>query len=142
SLDSAHQLAIKVASAIGRTFDVDLLLAVYPHAIDAAQLDHLFRELVRTGLVERAGPRGRYAFRHVIIQDETHGMIADEKLAPLHRHIASALEARHRDNLEPHYAELADHLERAHDAVAAIAYRLRAARVALARFANHDALGQ
>lgn len=142
TLDSTHQLAVRVASAIGRTFEVDMLSNIYPFQADVARLGPILEHLVGVGILEPTiGPEGMaYSFRHILIQEVTYELLPFEKRVPLHRAIAQFIEERHRVDLEPHYAELASHWERAGVTEQAIGYREQAAMVAIRRYANHDAL--
>lgn len=139
SLEPAQQLALKVASAIGRGFDEETLRAVYPVEGDKDRLPQILAALVEAGLLEGAGP-GAYAFRHVLIRDVTHELVVHEKREELHRQIADWLESRHAADLQEHFAALAEHLEEGARPERAIQYRGAAAAAALRRYANHDAL--
>lgn len=141
TLDARQQLALKVASAIGRVFDLETLAHVHPVAADRPRLRQILEALVDAGLLERRGePGGSYAFRHVIIRDVTHELVVHEKRAELHRRIAAHIEQRHAGDLAEHVARLAEHLEVGGRPQEAIAYRFQAAQAALRRYANHDAL--
>jgi class 3 adenylate cyclase len=142
TLDSTHQLAVRVASAIGRTFEVNMLGSIYPFRSDVPRLGSILEHLVGVGILEPAlGPEGTaYAFRHILIQEVIYELLTFEKRAPLHRSIAHFIEDRHRADIEPYLAELASHWERADELEKAIAYRERAAMAAIGRYANHDAL--
>lgn len=142
TLAAPPQLALKVASAIGRVFDLETLAHVHPVAADRPLLRQMLEALVDAGLLERRGSEagGSYAFRHVIIRDVTHELVVHEKRAELHRRIAAYIEQRHAGDLDEHVARLAEHLEVGGRPQEAIAYRFRAAQAALRRYANHDAL--
>jgi adenylate cyclase len=142
TLDSTHQLAVRVASAIGRTFEVDMLASIYPFQSDVPRLGPILEHLVGVGILEPGtGAEGTcYAFRHILIQEVIYELLTFEKRVPLHRAIAQFIEHHHQTDIEPHLAELASHWERADESDKAIAYRDRAAMVAIGRYANHDAL--
>ena len=142
SLQQAEQFAAKVASAIGRVFDIEALRAVHPVAADLTGLDTMLERLAAAGilLIEPESPSGTYAFRHGLIQEATYDLLSFGHRRLFHRRIAEFLERRHVDELPPHFAELAEHWERAEDQERTIDYRLRAASLALRRYANDDAL--
>src|SRR5262249_53524826 len=81
-----------------------------------------------------------YAFRHTLIQGVTYDLLTYAQRRPLHQRIARYLEETYGDALEPHYAALGDHWERAEVPDAAIFYRISAADIAVQRYANDDAL--
>jgi class 3 adenylate cyclase len=141
-LPADRQLAIKVASAVGRVFDVDTLREVHPLADAHASLDERLDRLADAGLLVRASEGGRpaFAFRHGIIQAVTYELLPYAQRRPLHRRIALHLEVKHRDALAPHFATLADHWERAAEAARAIPFRIGAADMAAQRYANHEAI--
>lgn len=140
-LDSAQQLVLKVASAIGRVFDSDTLEHVIPFGAEKARLPEILASLVAAGLLEgRGSDNAVHAFRHVIVRDVTHDLLVHEKRVELHRQIAARIEQRHGNDLGDRLAELAVHLEEGARPDAAIHYRGLAAEAALRRHANHDAL--
>lgn len=142
TLDSTHQLAVRVASAIGRTFEVNMLVSIYPFQSDIPRLGAILEHLVGVGILEPAliAEGTAYAFRHILIQEVIYELLTFDQRVPLHRAIAQFIEQRHQAGIEPHLAELASHWERADELEKAIAYRERAAMVAIDRYANHDAL--
>jgi class 3 adenylate cyclase len=142
TLDSAQQLVIKVASAIGRVFDLVTLRCIYPFGAERERLPGILGSLVDSGLLQRQGPSEAeaYAFRHVIIRDVTHALLVHEKREELHRQVAASLEERYGGELDDHFAALAEHLEEGRRPERAIVYRGLAAEAALRRHANHDAL--
>jgi adenylate cyclase len=142
SLDSTHQLTVRVASAIGRTFEVNMLSSIYPFQSDLPRLGSILEHLVGVGILEPAFVQDgtAYAFRHILIQEVIYELLTFEKRVPLHQAIALFIEQHHEADIEPHFAELASHWERADGLEKAIGYRERAAMVAVGRYANHDAL--
>ena len=141
-LPPERQLAIKVASVVGRVFDVEAVREAYPLEGGGASLEDTFGRLVDAGLLSRHGePTGpAFAFRHGIIQGVTYDLLPYGQRRPLHRKVALHLEAKHKEALAPHYVTLADHWERAAEADRAIPFRIGAAEMAAQRYANDDAL--
>jgi adenylate cyclase len=147
-LTPAQQVTAKVASVIGRAVSADVVRALYPFPSEAGQLESMLKDLVAAAIL---GPVSEadldadpdvavYAFHHAIIQEVTYDLLTLSQRRPLHRQLAEYIEHRHGDQLGPHFAELAEHWERAADFEAAIRYRQRAAGFAIERSANHDAL--
>lgn len=141
-LEAPQRLAAKVASVIGRRFDLETLRHIHPIASEATRLEGVLADLVRGGiLAPEAGSEGAaYAFAHVIIREVTHDSLTYEKREALHRRVATFIEQRHRENLEPYFAQLADHFEQGAEGARAVEYRELAAAAALRRYANHDSL--
>ena len=140
-LSQTDQLALKVASVIGRVFDVEALREIFPVPTEPGNLDASMRGLVHAGFLATAdGNAGSaYAFRHVITQETTYDLLSFAQRRPLHRQVAESIERRHAA-LQPHFAELAHHWERASDTGKALDYRLQAASLAIRGYANDDAL--
>jgi DNA-binding SARP family transcriptional activator/tetratricopeptide (TPR) repeat protein len=119
--------ALRLASVIGREFDVDLV-----ERIGQFEQDELFAaldEAAATRLVsEVPGTRGRLRFSHMLIRDVLYDDLSTTRRRRLHRETAEALEALHARNLEPHLAELAHHYVEAGAAEAekAVRYGARA----------------
>jgi AAA ATPase domain len=137
-LRQADQLAVKVASVIGRSFDVATLHEVYPIRAELAALTASAGRLSAAGILTPAG--AMFAFCHVIIQETTYDLLSYAQRRPLHRAIAERIEQRHQATLTQHFTELSHHWEHAEEPEKALRYRLLAANLALQRYANHDAL--
>jgi adenylate cyclase len=143
ALRQTEQLVVKVASVVGRLFDLQTLREVHPIPADIPHLEASLDRLVDSGILLEQTPTtfGRaYAFRHVLIQEATYELLSYHQRRGLHRDIANFLERHHTNDLQPHYAQLADHWERAEDPKKTIDFRLRAADAALQRYANDDVL--
>ena len=141
-LSQADQLVAKVASVIGRVFEMDVLRAIYPEPTDARSLEASVRRLATAGILssESTGDSSPHAFRHVIIQEATYELLSFAQRRRLHGRLVEFIEERYSDSLEAHYAELAHHCEHAGDAAKAVDFRLLAASLAIRRYANDDAL--
>ena len=113
-LDAGAQFVLRIASVIGRTFDADLLTAVYPIADDREEVTRHLLVLEERGLIRREeGASGEVlAFRHAITRDVAYESILYSQRRHLHRAVAAELEASYEDHrgLDP---ILAHHWERA-----------------------------
>lgn len=139
-LDAIHQVAVKVASVLGRTFQIDILRKVLPFTLEAPALAVMLDHLAKVGILDFAGEGALCAFRHILIQEATYELLTFDQRQPLHRRIAAYMEEHYAHDLEPHYAEVADHCERAGQFNKAVEYWRKAAQVALSRYANYEAL--
>lgn len=89
------KMTIKVASVIGRTFELDLLAQAHPALPTAPVLDQeiemlLARDFAR---VEAPAPQRRYLFKHNITQEVVYRTLLDDQRHELHWTVAQSLEA-------------------------------------------------
>lgn len=82
----------------------------------------------------------RYRFLHALYQKVLYERVPAARRARLHRQIAESMEALHGAQAPDAAAELALHFERGHDHRRAIGYLEQAARNALRRSANREAI--
>lgn len=141
-LGQADQLVAKVASVVGRVFEMDTLRAIYPLPTEARSLETSVRRLALAGILEPAsgGDSAAHAFRHVIIQEATYELLSYAQRRSIHLRLVEQIERRRAEALEPHYSELAHHCEHAGETSRAVEFRLSAANLAVLRSANDDAL--
>lgn len=149
-LAPSPQLALKVASVIGRVFFLDTLRDVFPVESERRQLSGFVTTLAQLGLtpVETPEPKPSYIFKHAITHEVAYNLMLYEQRRQLHRAVAEWYEAHHHDDLAPFYALLAHHWSTALGAVEqadpaalrkAIDYLGRAGGQALANSANLEA---
>jgi len=132
--ESARQVAA-LASALGRDFDLDLL--VDAGDLDADDVVPLVDELWRRGIIE---PRGRrYDFTHDLLREATYDEVTPAQRWLLHRRLARALEQRSAGSAEEGAAELAEQYDRSGQPDRALPFYDRAARAATRVFAHQDA---
>ncbi|MCB0112744.1 MAG: tetratricopeptide repeat protein [Caldilineaceae bacterium] len=142
-LAAPTKLTLKVASVVGRVFDVELLTRVHPLGVDEptllAQLETLNRrDFAR---VERPQPRLSYIFKHNITQEVVYRTLLESQQQALHLAIADQLEQLQPDAIE----QLAFHYRHANLALAqvrgkALDYLGQAGDRARRRYANETAL--
>ncbi|MDQ2688341.1 MAG: AAA family ATPase, partial [Armatimonadota bacterium] len=89
-LSPQQQLILKVASVIGRSFDLRTLRAIYPVPSDLPRLAEELDVLAGLDLtsLEADGPERRYAFKHAITQDVAYRLMLFVQRQPLHQAIA------------------------------------------------------
>src|SRR5204863_236891 len=118
---------LRVASIIGRVFDVSLLAEVEGQEIEAAEERLLVA--ARAGLLS-ADQKGVFTFSHDKIRETLYAEVSTSRRQRLHGAIGRALEAR--DNAKSSYrlAELAFHFARSNDRERGATYSLRAAEQA------------
>jgi len=139
----AHAL-LATASAVGLSFDPDLVAAVLETAPEAAarQCD----QATAAGLLQPGTESpGSYRFRHALIRETFYAELAPQARAQAHRRIAAVLEAEPWRGRSSH-AELAHHFLRGaaaggQDAARAVTYAGLAGEDALNALAYEEAAG-
>ncbi|MEE8370359.1 MAG: adenylate/guanylate cyclase domain-containing protein, partial [Dehalococcoidia bacterium] len=95
-------------------------------------------------IAEKQGAVEEYSFTHALIRETLYEELRTARRLRLHRQIGEVLEELHRDNMEPHLAELAHHFSESvqgGDVDKAIDYATRAGGRATALTAYEDAAG-
>jgi len=141
-LDPSHQLALKVAAVIGRSFEHQLLRDVYPIEEERGGLRQMLDTLTRPRLIEeeQADPALAYLFRHVVIREVAYGLASFAQRRQLHAEIARSLESESASEIAGNLPLLAHHWQMAEEPGPAITYLRRAGEQALHRGAGHEAL--
>ena len=137
-----EQLALKVASVLGRGFLARGLHDLFPVADERHRVPALLDALTRLELTaeEAPEPDARYAFRHAITREVAYNLMLFQQRRALHEAAAEWYERTYAGDLGPYHALLAHHRVRAIEAVAqpdealvdkALAALLQAGRQAL-----------
>jgi adenylate cyclase len=146
-LSAPQQLALKVASAIGRIFAYQLLSEIHPVREDIPQLmDNLLSKVDLTPL-ETPEPDLTYMFKHIITQEVSYNLMLFQQRRGLHQAIAEWYETKHGDDLPGYYSTLAYHWNKVAEGPdadpatidKAIDYLVKAANQAMQNFANMEA---
>jgi predicted ATPase len=130
------------AAAIGREFAYELLAAITERC--EGELVNGLDQLVASGLVQQRGmpPAASYTFKHALIQDAAYSTLLRTKRKALHARIAEAYDQRFHDIVDTKPELMAHHLAQAGLTQRSIDFRLKAARVAIARGAAAEAAAQ
>jgi predicted ATPase/class 3 adenylate cyclase len=149
-LTPPQQLALKVASVIGRVFAFRILREVHPIKGDKPALPVYFETLERLDLtsLESPEPELAYIFKHVITQEVAYNLMAFSQRRQLHQAVAEWYERAHSGELAPFFTILAHHWrivaedQRADPAIVskAIEYLHKAGEQAVHRSANVEAI--
>ena len=129
----------QIAACIGRDFDYDLLAAASGMPEDGVRfaLEALrHAELV----IARGLPGERYSFKHALVRDTAYAGLLKSRRVQLHAAIARAIEWSFAHLVETEPETLAHHLSEAGLPEKAAGYWLRAGKIAVARFANIEAI--
>ena len=136
-LTPAERALLEAASVCGIEFRLATVARVLQG--DVAALGASCVELVRRQRwLTDAG--GGYAFRHALYREVLYNQIGPLARAELHRKVAAALERERADGAEVSAAELASHLELAHQYIPAVRYYAEAAESALLQFSPSETI--
>ncbi|HKD85614.1 MAG TPA: AAA family ATPase [Terriglobales bacterium] len=138
-LSPSHQMLVKVASVIGRSFSLPTLHAVHPAEGEKARLPQLLAELESHRIVLPIAAE-EYEFRHPLIQEVVYGSIPVALRRQLHQATAECYEHTHERNVESYAPLLAQHWTAAAVAPKAVHYSALAGEQALRNFAILEAV--
>jgi len=115
ALPPQTQLAVKVASIIGRIFAFQVLRDIYPVETDRDRLDDYLGIATRLDIthLDTPEPHLAYIFKHIITQEVAYNLLLFTQRHQLHRAVAGWYERTHAGNLSPYYALLAYHWSKA-----------------------------
>jgi tetratricopeptide (TPR) repeat protein len=129
----------QIAACIGRDFDYDLLAAA--SGMPEGGLRSSLEALRRAELIIARGLAGeRYSFRHALVRDAAYAGLLRSRRVQLHAAIAHAIEQSFAHVVDAEPETLAYHLTEARLPEKAAGYWLRAGKIAVARFANIEAI--
>jgi class 3 adenylate cyclase len=141
-LGPQQQLALKVASVIGRVFAYRLLRDVHPIENDRSQLGDYLHHLEQLEItqLETPEPELAYVFKHIVIQEVAYNLMAFAQRRQLHQAIAVWHEQTYQADLAPYYPLLAHHYQQAGQEAQSARYYGLAGEEALHHYANHEAV--
>ena len=129
----------QIAACIGRDFDYELLAAASGMPEDG--LRSALEALRHAELVIARGLAGeQYSFKHALVRDAAYAGLLKSRRAQLHAAIAHAIERSFAHVVEAEPETLAYHLTEAGLPEQAAGYWLRAGKIAVARYANIEAI--
>jgi tetratricopeptide (TPR) repeat protein len=137
-LSEEHKLTLKVASVIGRIFDVDVLAQVHPARPARDVLLNQIRIVEARDFtrLEMPLPRLTYIFKHSVTQEVAYGTLLDSQRQELHCAVGDALE-----ELQPEAVEqMAYHYSHSGVRDKTLFYLDKAARKTQREYANETAL--
>lgn len=136
SLDRQALELLRVASVVGRDFNLELLVEVLGSETDPMQA---IERLVTAGLIQQTGAMpGGYRFKHALTQEVTYDSLLEHQRRSLHELVGYAMERTHAGRIDEQAELLAHHFSRAETWAFAVRYGRRAANRAsgLSQFAD------
>lgn len=137
----AREIA-QVASCIGRECDYDILSSVVGKA--PSQLDDALAKLSKSEIIFQRGepPQSSYSFKHALVQEAARESLLNSRKRQIHLQIANYLETQRQEFAEARPEVMAHHFTEAQIYEKAVAYRQKAANLALASSGNLEAIGE
>jgi class 3 adenylate cyclase/DNA-binding response OmpR family regulator/predicted ATPase len=131
----------QIGAAIGREFSYRLLAAIAP--VSGPSLQTALAHLAASDLIFVRGepPDSTYIFKHALVQDAAYATMVRNKCQQLHSRIADALTQGFPETVETQPELMAHHLAQAGLTERAVDYFRKAARRAIERSANAEAIG-
>jgi class 3 adenylate cyclase/tetratricopeptide (TPR) repeat protein len=141
-LTPSQQLTLKVASVIGRAFELETLRSVHPIESDKRHLNQYLTGLARLDITQLEAPEPdlTYIFKHIITQEVAYNMMLYSQRRELHKAVATWYENSYTQELSPYYSLLAFHWRMANEPAKAINYLEKAGEQALRSYANEEAV--
>ena len=141
-LPPSHQLALKAASVIGRTFAVRAVRDVYPLDSDKPQVSNYFEYLHKLDFtpLNSTHPELTYFFKHVITQEVAYNLMTFSQRQSFHHEVATWYERTFADDLSPYYGILSHHWRNAKNPQKTMEYLEKAGEHAMLNFANTEAI--
>ncbi|HUP20963.1 MAG TPA: AAA family ATPase, partial [Gemmatimonadota bacterium] len=141
-LTQAEQLVLRVASAIGRRFDLPTVAAVHPESPPEGVMEGILASLESANLirVESRESVSRYAFAPAIVREVAYDSMLFEQRRVLHRRIAERLERSDAAAASPEDALLGHHWRHAGESGRASVHLAGAAERAAREHANREAV--
>ena len=100
---------LALASVLGREFEIDALRHLSEYS-DETLYDALDEAMAERIVSDVPGDAARLRFAHVLIRDTLYDELTPARRLQHHRDAAAVLERIHSSHLEPHLAEIAQHL--------------------------------
>lgn len=141
-LTPPQQLAIKVASVIGRVFAFRALHNVYPIEADKPRLREYVAKLETLDLtpLDTPEPELAYIFKHIITQEVAYNLMLFAQRRDLHRATAEWFEQTYTADLSPYYPLLVYHWRKAEVLEKTIEYLAHAGEQATQSGAYQEAI--
>ena len=143
ALGAAEQLVLKIAAVIGPEFSLAMVQSLLPQTQAEVDLAEVARVLEREDVLRPVRAEGdQYRFKHALLQDTVYEQLSFALRQELHGQVAQWIERNEARALEPRFAALALHWERAFNIPSAVNYLEKSAAHSLKHYANREAIIQ
>jgi len=141
-LSESQKIMLKVASIIGRVFQLKWLWGIYPELGDEAQVQSDFETLNQMELtaLDTPEPALRYLFKHMMTQEVAYNSQPYASRIEFHERLGRYLESMYADVLEKYIDLLAYHYGHSENVDKQREYYRKAGEVAYAIYANATAI--
>jgi adenylate cyclase len=141
-LAESQRITLKVASIIGRVFELPALWGYYPQLGDESAVRRDLATLSAARLTEQVAdnPVVAFAFRHALIQEVVYESLPFAQRAALHQQMGQFIERSFAGQLEQHLDQLAFHYCASQNEAKKREYLLKAGRHAQRIYANAAAI--
>lgn len=140
SLHAPQQMALKVASVVGRQFPVETVQDVFPLQEHQIEVPKMMPHLIEQELIRLSDVADQYLFKHVLTQEAVYGLMLFGQRRGLHRSVAEWYERRYAEDLSHYLPILAHHWMRAEEWSKALQCLELAGEQNLDRYANREAV--
>jgi class 3 adenylate cyclase len=139
SLPGGAKEVLQTGSAIEREFSYELIKRVM--GVPEQELLPQLSALKDSELIYERGiyPQSTSIFKHALTRQVVYDSILTKRKKRLHEEIGNAIEEIYKDNLDEHYAVLADHYTKSENYVKNVEYSIKAGDRAVGVFAWHSA---
>ncbi len=135
-LPQAVKQLVQMAAVLGREFSLQVL-----HQMAAEQEIEEGVQTAVNAAIWLAINETRFLFKHALLRDAAYEMQLHTQRRHLHQLAADSLKSVYAADLQPHFADLAHHYERAGMVTQAIHYLTQAGRSASEAYQNQQAIG-
>ncbi len=139
-LDESSRNVLRVASVIGKQFELWLLSVIYPYRHAGEELRERLDELAQREILEGPHPDLLYLFRHILTREVAYESLLYADRRSLHYRIGECIEAQQAGRLVEYYEVLAYHFGLAEEWNKTLDYYLQAGRKAKDVYANEVAI--
>ncbi|TAN42955.1 MAG: adenylate/guanylate cyclase domain-containing protein [Nitrospirae bacterium] len=128
---------VQTASVLGREFDGQILASMWRRRNDGANFEI---DLNKFEQIWKPVQGSRYIFQHDLVRDSAYHMQLSTELGKLHKIAAEEIETFYRDNLQPHYGNIAYQYGMADVRHKAVEYYEKAGDLAKSNYQNEQAI--
>ncbi|MFC1999000.1 tetratricopeptide repeat protein [Chloroflexota bacterium] len=141
-LEEETRNIVRVASVLGRLFNYDVLMDIYPRNVVADEMTNRLNSLVDLGLVAlgKVDPWPEYSFKNTLTQEVSYESLPFAQRRQLHHKVGEYFESRYGSRIEEHYELLYYHYGRTKDHWKGLEYSVKAGDKAKRMFANEEAI--